>query len=114
MSNKDFSYAESLCQQYQKPLGKKKQKTFSMNEHAPYWVELIHDLVFGAGYSYSRIAYRIAVSPSTIQKLATHLSRKPRMRVLQPLINLHFKVFQGQYVTPRAQEYWQMKQESKT
>ena len=43
-----------------------------------YWLLMIRDLVEGAGYNYSRIAKCIDVCPSTIQKLITHPSRRPR------------------------------------
>lgn len=79
----------------------------------PCWVEMIHDLVFGAGFSYSRIAYRIRVSPSTIQKLATDVHRKPRHYVFHALLCLHFKVFHGENVRPRALAYWNSKKAKK-
>ena len=73
----------------------------------PEWIIWIHDLVQGAGFSYSRIAYRIGVSPSTIQKLATNNKRKPRTHILLALKNLHDKIFQSIYAQPSAIEYWQ-------
>ncbi len=110
MNNQDFSYEASLTQQYKQQSGKKVYKQLPTVFPVPFWVELIHDLVFGAGFSYSRIAYRIKVSPSTIQKLATNYQRKPRSRILQPLSLLHHKVFEGPYATPKAREYWIKKQ----
>jgi len=77
-----------------------------MNEPLPPWVEMIHDLVEGAGYSYSRIAYRMHVSPSTIQKLATKPDRTPRHRVYHHLLSVHHKVFNGPYATAHAKKYW--------
>ncbi len=104
MTNIDLSYETSLLQQYKKVPGRK--VTAPNISALPDWMEWIRDLVEGAGYSYSRIAYRIKVSPSTIQKLATHPERKPRPRICIPLKALHEKVFQGPYATPQAKEYW--------
>ena len=106
---------------------KKKQRNYLMRRNNPgkkpndtlikqsttCWVEMIHDLVFGAGYSYSRIAYRIKVSPSTIQKLATNLRRKPRYAVLHALLCLHYKVFKGENARPEALAYWNNKKNKK-
>ena len=75
-----------------------------------HWQEIIFDLVQGAGYSYSKIAYRIKVTPSTIQKLATKSTRRPRLKIFQDLLTLYIKVFQGPFVTPEAEEYWAKKE----
>ena len=91
----------------------KRPKYMILNPTIPCWVEMIHDLVFGAGFSYSRIAYRIRVSPSTIQKLATDLQRKPRHYVFHALLCLHFKVFRGENARPKALAYWKSKQTRK-
>lgn len=91
----------------------KKPIRMTHNLSTPCWVEMIHDLVFGAGFSYSRIAYRIRVSPSTIQKLATDAQRKPRHYVFHALLCLHFKVFHGENVRPRALAYWNSKKAKK-
>ena len=77
--------------------------------NTPHWVEMIYDLVHGAGFSYSRIAYRIKVSPSTIQKLATHWQRTPRHLVFHQLLTLHHKVFHNTHPTPQIQAYWENK-----
>jgi hypothetical protein len=94
------------------PTGKQPKKLPNEFLPLPYWVEIINDLVIGAGFSYSRIAYRIRVSPSTIQKLATNPNRKPRHYVFHALLCLYFKVFQGQHVTTKALAYWNKKQMS--
>lgn len=78
---------------------------FDDKAHAP-WLEMISDLVIGVGYSYSRIAHRIGISPSTVQKLATRPNRKPSEKVLFGLRDLHYKVFQSPYASPKAMEYW--------
>ncbi|MCD6047967.1 MAG: hypothetical protein K0S08_1614 [Gammaproteobacteria bacterium] len=70
---------------------------------------MISDLVVGADYSYSRIGYRLGVSPSTIQKLATNPGRSPRQCTFIDLQKLHYKIFQGQYATPKARAYWGQK-----
>ena len=74
-----------------------------------HWQEMIFDLTQGAGYSYSRIAYRIKVTPSTIQKLATKSTRRPRLKIFQDLLTLYMRVFQGPFATPEALEYWAKK-----
>ncbi|MCD6047175.1 MAG: hypothetical protein K0S08_822, partial [Gammaproteobacteria bacterium] len=57
-------------------------------------------------FSYSRIAYRLNVSPSAIQKLMTFPGRRPRAQALYDLEKLYYKVFQGQYASPKARAYW--------
>ena len=94
--------------------GKKPTSTTQHNQPAPYWVEMIQDLVLGAGFSYSRIAYRMRVSPSTIQKLATDLKRKPRHYVFHALLCLHVKIFNEENAKPQALAYWRNKQEKKS
>ena len=79
----------------------------------PFWVEAIRDLLEGADYNYSRIAYRIKCSPSTIQKLANHFHRRPRHNVFYPLIALYYRVFQGPFATPKARAFLEQKQLSK-
>jgi hypothetical protein len=91
--------------------GKKPVKIHSMKNKTPYWVEMIYDLVYGAGFSYSRIAYRIKVSPSTIQKLATHWQRKPRYPVFHRLLALYQKVFYSEHVSPAIRLYWNNKKQ---
>ena len=90
--------------------GRKLQLVTSTEIQQPYWVEMIYDLVNGAGFSYSRIAYRIKVSPSTIQKLATQWERKPRYQVFHRLLVLYHKVFQGSHVSHQAKIFWDNKQ----
>ena len=85
--------------------GKKPSMIKSAQHRTPYWVEMIYDLVDGAGFSYSRIAYRIKVSPSTIQKLATHWDRKPRHPVFHRLLSLYQKVFHSEHVAPSIRLY---------
>lgn len=70
-----------------------------------YWVVMIRDLVDVAGYTYSRIAKRMNVSPSTIQKLATQDGRRPRQNVFFQLMCLYFKVFYGSYRCPKVIHY---------
>lgn len=94
--------------------GKKPTPITQPNQHASFWVEMIQDLVFGAGFSYSRIAYRMKVSPSTIQKLATDLNRKPRHHVFHALLGLHTKVFNEANAKPQTLAYWRSKQEKKS
>ena len=79
------------------------------NELNP-WQEMIFDLVQGAGFSYSRIAYRLKVTPSTIQKLATMPERQPRLKLFQSLLALHLKVVQGASASPKAAAYWAKKE----
>ena len=66
---------------------------------------MIRDLIEGAGYNYSRIATQVGVCPSTIQKLITHPSRRPRQALFEKLLVLYHKVFHGPYPTLRAQTY---------
>lgn len=70
-----------------------------------YWIFMIRELVDGAGYSYSRIAKRIGVSPSTIQKLATHQNRQPRHLVFHKILCLYHKVFFGPFLTEKVKLY---------
>jgi len=86
------------------------QANLQDSTQVPEWVEMITDLVVGAGYSYSRIAYRMRVSSSTIQKLGTNHARRPRHRIYHRLISVHYKVFHGSYASARAKAYWQQKQ----
>lgn len=53
---------------------------------------LIWDLT-GAGMSYSQIARRIGVSPSTIQKLSAMEGRVPRYQALMDLLCFYQKIF---------------------
>lgn len=92
--------------------GKKPSIIHNGETQTPYWVEMIYDLVHGAGFSYSRIAYRIKVSPSTIQKLATHWHRTPRHPVFHRLLTLHQKVFHYNQTTPQIQLYWENKKKN--
>lgn len=70
-----------------------------------YWVTMIRELVDVAGYTYSRIARRINVSASTIQKLATQQGRKPRQNVFFRLMCLYYRVFYGPYRSPQIIGY---------
>lgn len=70
-----------------------------------YWVVLIRELVDVAGYTYSRIAKRMNVSPSTIQKLATQSGRRPRQHVLFLLMCLYYRVFYGPYRSPQIIQF---------
>ncbi|MCE3239297.1 MAG: hypothetical protein K0R24_2278, partial [Gammaproteobacteria bacterium] len=79
MANYDFSYEASLRDEKFFQGGVQRTLPKMEDIHSP-WVEMIVDLVLGAGYSYSRIAYRIHASPSAIQKLMTHPNRKPRFK----------------------------------
>ena len=69
------------------------------------WVVMIRELVDVAGYTYSRIAKRMNVSASTIQKLATQNGRKPRQNVFILLVCLYYRVFYGPYRTPQIIHY---------
>ena len=69
------------------------------------WVEMIHDLVNGAGYSYSRIAYRAGVSPTSIQKLATIPNRIPRQRNWLNLIKVYYHAFYRKGAELSAKNY---------
>ncbi len=62
-----------------------------------YWVVMIRELVEVAGYTYSRIAKRMNVCASTVQKLATQTGRKPRQMVFFQLVCLYYRVFYGPY-----------------
>jgi hypothetical protein len=104
MSKYDLSFEESLREKMHKGGVQRKLPAKEMI-NAP-WLAMIYDLVVGAGFSYSRIAYRLSVSPSTIQKLMTFPGRRPRTRALHDLEMLHHKIFQGQYATPKARAYW--------
>ncbi len=77
------------------------------NADNAYWLLMIRDLIEGAGYNYSRIAKCIDVCPSTIQKLITHPSRRPRQTLFEKLLVLYHKVFHGPYLTKRVQDYLQ-------
>lgn len=74
------------------------------------WRIIIRDLMAGADFNYSRIAYRIRCSPSTIQKLDTNHKRKPRKNILSNLTLLYHKIFYGQYTTLKAQAYIRAKE----
>jgi hypothetical protein len=104
MSKYDLSYESSIGEGSLYKGGV--QRTLPKKEEiSSPWLEMIVDLVIGAGYSYSRIAYRLNVSPSTIQKLATHPDRRPRFKLFDALLKLHHKVFCGQYASPMARAY---------
>lgn len=75
------------------------------DESEAYWVVMIRELVDVAGYTYSRIARRIHVSASTIQKLATQSGRKPRQMVFFRLMCLYYRVFYGPYRSPQVIAY---------
>ena len=75
------------------------------NSDNAYWLFMIRDLVEGAGYNYSRIAKCIDVCPSTIQKLISHPSRRPRLSLFEKLLVLYHKVFNGPYITQRVRTY---------
>lgn len=75
------------------------------NSDKAYWLFMIRDLVEGAGYNYSRIAKCIDVCPSTIQKLISHPSRRPRLSLFEKLLVLYHKVFNGPYLTQRVKTY---------
>ncbi|MCD6048588.1 MAG: hypothetical protein K0S08_2235 [Gammaproteobacteria bacterium] len=107
MSKYDLSFEESLQEKTHKGGVQRKLPAKEMI-NAP-WLEMIYDLVVGAGFSYSRIAYRLNVSPSTIQKLMTFPGRRPRAQALYDLEKLYYKVFQGQYASPKARAYWSAK-----
>jgi hypothetical protein len=107
MSQVDLSFESSLVEQAHK--GGVKRKLIARQEIQTVWLEMIYDLVAGADYSYSRIGYRLGVSPSTIQKLATNPGRSPCRHTFMDLQKLHHKVFQGQYATPKARAYWAQK-----
>lgn len=77
-----------------------------------YWVSMIRELVDVAGYTYSRIARRINVSASTIQKLATQQGRKPRQNVFFRLMCLYYRVFYGPYRSPQIINYLEMQPHS--
>ncbi len=97
------------------PLEKPETSIFENAENFHPSVELIRDLMKGADFSYSRIAYWIQVSPSSIQKLATTPGRKPRFRLYHRLLKLHYKIFLGEHATEEARKYWAKKQnDSKT
>jgi hypothetical protein len=70
-----------------------------------YWLVMIKELVEIAGYTYSRIARRINVAPSTIQKLATHPGRQPRQRIFYRLMSLYYKVFHGPFRSSEVIQY---------
>ncbi len=71
----------------------------------PHWIDIIQDMVDGLGFSYSRIAMRVGVSPSAIQKLMVNWKRKPRHVLFHHLIQLHHKLFFGPYRLPKAEAY---------
>ncbi len=71
----------------------------------PYWIEIIKDMVDGLGFSYSRIAMRVGVSPSAIQKLMVNWNRQPRHLLFHKLMSLHHKLFFGPYRLPKAEAY---------
>ena len=73
--------------------------------NVPLWVEMIRDLVDGAEYSYSRIAYRAGVTPASIQKLATIPGRVPRQRNFLNLIKVYYHAFYRKGVSPSAKNY---------
>ncbi|MCD6047488.1 MAG: hypothetical protein K0S08_1135 [Gammaproteobacteria bacterium] len=107
MPNYDLSYEESLQMKPHK--GGVRRKLLTKEEITSPWLEMIDDLVVGAEFSYSRIAYRLGISPSTIQKLMTKTGRRPRPYILESLTRLHHKIFQGIYATPKARSYWETK-----
>lgn len=110
MSTYDLSYEASISDDHDQSFkGGVRRKLPKAEDIKTPWVEMIIDLVLGANYSYSRIAYGIGASPSAIQKLATDSNRHPRFDLFTRLSKLHEKVFQGQYATPKARDYWNKK-----
>lgn len=81
--------------------------SLARNLNHVYWLFIIRDLIQGAGYNYSRIAKKVGVSPSTIQKLITHPGRRPRQYIFESLLVLYHQVFNGPYVTQSAFNYLQ-------
>ena len=73
--------------------------------HMPIWIEIIHDLSDILGYSYSRIAYRIGSSPSSIQKLMKDSTRTPRDKMFLNLCQYYYKLFYGVTRSKKAAEY---------
>ena len=94
------------------PQNKALEKNFSdktVNRFIP-WQEMIFDLLQGAGFSSSRIAYQLKVTSSTIQKLASMPERRPRLKLFQSLLALHLKIFQGTSASSKASWYWTKKE----
>jgi hypothetical protein len=97
----------------QAKLVKVPKKNFAIQQSIEYsssdsiWLLMIRDLIEGAGYNYSRIAKKVGVCPSAIQKLITHPDRRPRLCVLEQLLVLYHQVFHGPYITERAKNYLQ-------
>lgn len=65
------------------------------------------------GMSYSRIAYRIGISPSTIQKLVTYSQRTPRGNTFIKLSQYYQKIFSRPYVYgPKVVAYYEEHQKA--
>ena len=86
-------------------------KKFLTANCSPVWIEIISDLVNGLNYSYSRIAYRIGSSPSSVQKLAKDSSRIPRDKMFFNLSRYYYKVFYASSRSVKAAAYVEEKKD---
>ena len=75
----------------------------------PEWVEMICDLKIGGGYSYTKIAYCVGISPSEVHRIGTGKSHQPRYLVAKALMKLYYKVFYSQKRLPIAAHYLKLK-----
>ena len=79
--------------------------TENYNLQTPVWVSIIKSFTEGMGYSYARIAGRINVSPSSLQKLIKNPDRRPRDEVFYALCCYFYKVFYSENRSERAVIY---------
>lgn len=71
----------------------------------PVWLEMIEEIATVFGYSYSRIAYRIGSSPSSVQKLVKDLNRIPRDKMFFNLACYYHKLFYSESSLPKAKKH---------
>lgn len=71
----------------------------------PVWLEMIEEIATVFDYSYSRIAYRIGSSPSSVQKLVKDLNRIPRDKMFFDLACYYYKLFYGELSLSKAKKH---------
>ena len=79
------------------------------SDSIPEWVEMINDLKIGAGYSYTKIAYCVGMSPSEVHRIGKGKSHQPKYLAGKALMKLYYKVFYGQKCLAAAANYLRLK-----
>lgn len=73
--------------------------TLNINDNIHYTHLMIDDLCNISGFTFSRIAIRLKISPSTIQKCRQFENRALRVNNFQKLLRLYCRVFFGDFRT---------------